>query len=92
MKKSILILIALTMLSCGYSIKSDSEIATEMYQIELAQDELNKAKEQWKQLKDSVALLVIKEERYKDSLQFINLTRTMCYDKNEHRHSCEIYK
>jgi len=95
MKKSILILIALTMLSCGYNIKTDREIAIQTFQIEQAQDDLNKVKEQWKQLKDSVARVAIEEslrlERFKDSVQFTNLSRIMCWDKREHRHSCEIY-
>jgi len=97
MKKSrlILILIALTMLSCGYNIKTDREIAIESNQIVMAQDELNEVKEQWKQLKDSVARVAIEEslrlERFKDSVQFTNLSRIMCYNKRDHRHSCEIY-
>ena len=84
------------MLSCGYNIKTDREIASKTNQIEQAQNDLNEVKEQWKQLKDSVAMLVIKDslrlERFKDSVDFTNLSRTMCYDNREHRHSCEIYK
>jgi hypothetical protein len=95
MKKSILILIAVTMLSCGYNIKTDNEIARDSYQIVEAQDELNEVKQQWKQLKDSVAMVVIKDrlrlERFKDSVQFTQLSRTMCYNNREHRHSCEVY-
>ena len=83
------------MLSCGYNIKTDREIASESYLIVEAQDELNEVKEQWKQLKDSLAMAVIKDrlrvERFKDSVQFTNLSRTMCYNNKEHRHSCEIY-
>ena len=95
MKKSILILIAVTMLSCGYNIKTDRELAMDSYQIEQAQDELNSVKEEWKQLKDSLALAVIEEslrlERFKDSVEFTKLSRTMCWDKRDHRHSCEVY-
>ena len=95
MKKSILLLIALTMLSCGYNIKTDREIINENYQLAQAQDDLNEVKEQWKQLKDSLAMVVIENslrlERFKDSVEFINLSRTMCGDKKEHRHSWEIY-
>ena len=95
MKKSILILIAKTMLSCGYNIKTDREIAIGSNKIVEAQDELNEVKEQWKQLKDSLAMAVIKDrlrlERFKDSVQFTNLSRTMCWDKRGHRHSCEVY-
>ena len=95
MKKSILLLIALTMLSCGYNIKTDREIALDSYQIVQAQDELNEVKEQWKQLKDSVVKVAIQEslrlKRFKDSVEFTNLSRTMCWDKKEHRHSCEIF-
>ena len=83
------------MLSCGYNIKTDREIAIESNQIVMAQDELNEVKEQWKQLKDSLAMAVIKDrlrlERFKDSVQFTNLSRTMCYNNKDHRHSCEIY-
>jgi len=61
----------------------------------MAQDELNEVKEQWKQLKDSIARVAIEEslrqERFKDSVQFTNLSRIMCWDKREHRHSCEIF-
>ena len=95
MKKSILLLIALTMLSCGYNIKTDREITIENQQIAQAQDDLNEVKEQWKLLKDSLAMVVIENslrlERFKDSVEFTNLSRTMCWDKKEHRHSCEIY-
>ncbi len=95
MKKSILILIALTMLSCGYNIKTDREIAVEANQIVMAQEELKEVKEQWKQLNDSLARAAIEEslrlERVKDSVKFTNLSRVMCWDKREHRHSCEVY-
>jgi hypothetical protein len=95
MKKSILILIAVTMLSCGYNIKTDREIANDSNQIVEAQDELNEVKQQWKQFKDSLAMVVIKDrlrlERFKDSVQFTQLSRTMCYNNREHRHSCEVY-
>ena len=83
------------MFSCGYNIKTDSEIARDSYQIVEAQDELNEVKEQWKQFKDSLAMVVIKDrlrlERFKDSVQFTQLSRTMCYNNRDHRHSCEIY-
>ena len=83
------------MMSCGYNIKTDREIAIGSSQIVEAQDELNEVKEQWKQLKDSLAMAVIKDrlrlERFKDSVQFTDLSRTMCWDKREHRHSCEVY-
>lgn len=83
------------MLSCGYNIKTDREIINENHQLAQAQDDLNEVKEQWKQLKDSLAMVVIENslrlERFKDSVEFINLSRTMCWDKKEHRHSCEIY-
>ena len=91
MKKSILILIAIAMLSCEYNLKTDREIAMDLHQISLAQKEVKEVKEQLKQFKDSLAILAIKEERFKDSLEFINLSRLMCYDKRDHRHSCEIY-
>jgi len=91
MKKPILIIIALTMLSCGYHLKSDSEIARDSYEISMAQDEVKEVKEQLKQFKDSLAIVAIKEERLKDSLKFISLSKTMCWDKRDHRHSCEIY-
>ena len=91
MKKSILILTALTMLSCGYNIKTDHEIAMDSYQIEVAQNEVKEVKEQLKQFKDSLAIVAIKEERFKDSLEFTNLSRIMCWDKRDHRHSCEVY-
>lgn len=95
MKKSIILLITLTTLSCGYNIKSDTEMVMEAYQIEQVQDELNEVKKQWIQLKDSIAMASIKEslrlERFKDSVEFTNLSRTMCWDKRDHRHSCEIY-
>ena len=91
MKKSILILIAFTMLSCEDNLKTDREIAIESHQISLAQEEVKEIKEQLKQFKDSLAILAIKEERFKDSLEFTNLSQTMCWDKRDHRHSCEIY-
>ena len=95
MKKSILLLIALTMLSCGYNIKTDREIIIEKNEIAEAQDDLNEVKEQWKQLKDSVEIVAIKNsqrlKRFKDSVQFTNLSRTMCWDKRDHRHSCETF-
>ena len=95
MKKSILILIAVTMLSCGYNIKTDREIIIEKNQIAQAQDELNGVKEEWKQLKDSLAIAAVEEslrlERFKDSVEFTKLSRTMCWDKRDHRHSCEVY-
>ena len=79
------------MLSCGYNLKTDSEIARDSYQIEEAKEEVKEVKEQLKQFRDSLAILAIKEERFKDSIEFTNLSRIMCYDKKDHRHSCEIY-
>ena len=84
------------MLSCGYNIKTDREIAVENNKIVQAQNEINEVKEQWKQLKDSVVRVAIEEslrlERFKDSIEFTDLSRIMCYDKKEHRHSCEEFK
>ena len=95
MKKSILILIAITTMSCGYNIKTDRELSVAANQIEIAEEEVKEMKEQWKQLKDSVAKAAIEEtlrlERVKDSVKFTNLSRIMCWDKREHRHSCEVY-
>lgn len=78
-------------MSCGYNLKTDKEIAKDSYKIEQAKEEVKEVKEQLKQFKDSLAILAIKEERFKDSLEFTNLSRIMCYNKGDHRHSCEIY-
>ena len=91
MKKLILILIAVAISSCGYNIKTDREIALDSYEISLAKEEVIEVKEQFKQFKDSLAIVAIKEERLKDSLEFISLSKTMCWDKRDHRHSCEVY-
>ena len=86
---------ALTMLSCGYNLKTDRELIVEKNQIAEAQNDLNEVKEEWKQFKDSLAMVVLKDSlrlvRFKDSVDFTNLSRTMCYNNKEHRHSCEIY-
>ncbi len=95
MKKTIILLAALALTSCGYNIKTDSEIVRDSFQLEEAQNQLNEVKDEWNQFKDSVALIVTNDrkrlERFKDSVQFTNLSRSMCYNNNEHRHSCEIY-
>ena len=71
-------------------------MANKTNQIVQAQDDLKEVKEQWKQFKDSVALAVLKDSirqvKFRDSVEFTNLSRTMCYDKSDHRHSCEVYK
>ena len=91
MKELILSLLTLTLISCGYNLKTDREIANSQYQLQEAQDNLDKAKEQYEQLRDSLKIEALKLERFKDSIEFINLTRIMCYQSGPHRHSCEIY-
>ena len=92
MKKTILLaVLALTMFSCGYNLKTDSELARDSYQITLAQEEVQEVKDQFEKFKDSVAIEAIKEARRKDSLEFMDLSKIMCWDKRDHRHSCEVY-
>ena len=91
MRNLTLILITLTLLSCGYNLKTDREIAISKNEVFEAQDELNKAKEQYVQLQDSLEKEKLKMIQFKDSIEFVNLTRIMCYQSNSHRHSCEIF-
>ena len=91
MKKLVLSFLALALISCGYNIKTDREIANGQYNLQQTQDELDRAKDQYVQLKDSLKIEALKMERFKDSIEFTNLTRVMCYQSGDHRHSCEIY-
>ena len=91
MKELILSLLTLTLISCGYNIKSDKEIVANEYQLQQAQNDLEDAKVQYEQLRDSLKMEALKLERFKDSIEFINLNRIMCYQSGPHRHSCEIY-
>ena len=91
MKELILSLLVLTLMSCGYNIKTDREIAQTNYEFQQVQEDLDKAKEQYEKLRDSLEIEAMKMARFKDSIEFTNLTRIMCYQSGAHRHSCEIY-
>ena len=95
MKHTILI-IALALTSCGYSIKSDRELNINQLNAKSMQEELNLIKEDTKilmktvkdkQRKDSITLV-----RYKDSVMFMKLSKIMCYQTGTHRHSCMEFK
>jgi len=96
MKKLIIILLAVVLTSCEYNIKTDKQLQSLKSQAANAESEaemLIKEKEllQKKATMDSLAI-AYEFQVYKDSIVFSNLNKVMCYDKNEHRHSCEIYK
>ena len=91
MKELFLAVLVLSLFSCGYNIKTDQEIAINTFELQQVQDDLDKAKEQYEQLKDSLEIEAMKLARYKDSIEFNNLTRIMCYQSATHRHSCQIY-
>ena len=95
MRKTILTVTALTLLSCGYSIKSDRDIQTLEYEIGEKKETLESMENEKKELEIKLAGVILSNslilERYKDSIEFTKLNKLMCWDKKDHRHSCEIY-
>ena len=91
MKNLTLLFLALTLLSCGYNLKTDREIAISKNQLVQAQNDLNQAKEKYEKLKDSLDMEALKMLRFKDSVEFTNLNRIMCYQSKPHRHTWEIF-
>jgi hypothetical protein len=96
MKKLIIIGMLIALSSCGYSVKSDSELASNNYRIEEMQERLEATNLENIKFMDSIKGAILSDakemQRFKDSVEFTKLSRIQCYDKNPHRHSCEIYK
>lgn len=84
------------MASCGYSVKSDTELRKYDFQVVNIKDELDEMKAIMQAEKDSLRADLERKQielnHYKDSVAFMELDRQMCYTTTKHRHSCEIYK
>jgi len=90
------LLLVLTLVSCGYSVKSEKELQNYEYNITDLEQQFEDFKTVIQAEKDSLVHQAVKSrlelERYKDSITYMDLTRIMCYQSTPHRHSCEIYK
>lgn len=95
MKQLILILFIFTLLSCDLNLKTDQELSRYKYDTEEARQELDRQIEKVAELELFMKATMLRDSlsmvRYKDSIQFMKLTKHMCYQSGPHRHSCQQY-
>ncbi len=96
MKQLAILAIVLILSSCGYNIKSDKELSRYQNEVENMKDQMDEFKSENKKYLDSINAVREKDlalmENYKDSVEFMELSRQMCYTTSPHRHSCEKFK
>ena len=95
MKKAVLVLASFAMVSCGYSIQTDNQLKRKEFEIAEISNQVDAVKEEKKELELKLKNRILRDslelKHFKDSVEFMNLSRVICYDKREHRHSCEIF-
>ncbi len=96
MKQLTILAIALILSSCGYNVKTDQELSSYKYEVEDLKIQMDKFKSDNKKSLDSIVAVREKDlalmKNYKDSIEFMELSRQMCYTTTPHRHSCQEFK
>ena len=96
MKQLTILAIALVLGSCEYNIKSDKELSRYQNEVEDMKVQMDEFKSENKKSLDSISAVREKDlalmKNYKDSIEFMELSRQMCYTTGPHRHSCQEFK